>query len=756
MRSPSLQDLAAVEGPAPEKAFPAIANGASVASTAAPSAATMSTAAAPSLPDYVARLCETAEVRIGRPFPFGVEEYGGGVNFALFSRHATRVRLEFFDRPEDGRPARVLELDPLRNRTGDVWHIWVQGVRRGQLYAYRVGGDYAPREGLRYNFNKLLLDPCAIAITQRSYWDFGAACGYDPSAPESDLAPSIFDDAAAMPKCIFTGGRFDWDGDRRLRHPWSQTVIYEAHVRGFTIHPNSGVPHPGTYRGLIEKIPYLKELGVTAIELMPVQEFNEHQVKSFDPATGRALGNYWGYDPVVFAAPKASYCSAGGLGHQKLEFQEMVKAFHAAGIEVILDIVLNHTAEGDVHGPMLSYRGIDNPIYYTLREDKRYYRDYTGTGNSINAPHPVVRDHLLSSLCTWVTEMHVDGFRFDLAAVLGRDNRGNVVHDSPLLERIAEDPILRESKLIAEAWDAAGAYEVGSFSDSRWAEWNGRYRDDVRRFWRGDAGLLGPFASRLAGSSDIYRASGKGPECSINFITSHDGFTLNDLVSYRDKHNEGNGEANRDGSNDNYSDNHGIEGPTESERIELARRRQIKNFLLTLLVSRGVPMLLAGDEFRRTQRGNNNAYCQDNEISWIDWRNLEQHREIFLFARDMIAFRQGHPVLHREKFYTPEELVWFNASGATPNWHDPNARHLGALMHERDDAALFLIFNADSDGLRFALPAPPRETSWRLAVDTSLPHSEESMGHRLPLKDPHSYEVGGQSSVILEARVWES
>jgi glycogen operon protein len=397
--------------------------------------------------------------------------------------------------------------------------------------------------------------------------------------------------------------------------------IYELHVRGFTASPQSGVEHPGTYLGLQEKIPYLRDLGITAVELMPVQEFNEGSLLRGNPS-GQPLNQYWGYDPVVFCAPKATYSSAGGLGQQKLEFQQMVRAFHRAGIEVILDVVFNHTAEGTELGPTLCFRGIDNSIFYALADDKRHYRDYTGTGNTVNANHPVVRDHILAALRYWRIDMHIDGFRFDLASVLDRDRRGRLVADAPLLERIAEDPILRDLKIIAEAWDAAGAYQVGSFSERRWAEWNGRYRDDVRRFWRGDEGLLGAFASRLCGSADIYAASGKGPEASINFVTCHDGFTLHDLVSYQHKHNEANGEDNRDGGNANFSDNYGVEGPTADLGIDTVRKRQIKNFLLTLLISRGVPMLLGGDEVRRTQGGNNNAYCQDNATSWFNWAQV--------------------------------------------------------------------------------------------------------------------------------------
>ena len=631
------------------------------------------------LHDYVEEVSERTDVRVGVPLPLGTYARGEGVNFAFFSRHASRVRLELFDHPEDAVPARVIDLDPARNRTGDVWHVWLDGIGPGQLYAYRVDGPYEPSEGHRFNFNRLLLDPFATAISQLPPWDFASARGYDPSAPEQDLALSKLDNSSSMPKCVFVNEPFGWDGDQPLRHPWSMTVIYETHVRGFTIHPKSGVGHPGTYRGLMEKIPYLKELGVTAVELMPVYEFNECQVPGINPQTGKPLRNYWGYDPVAFFAPKASYSSAGGLGQQKLEFKEMVRALHRAGIEVILDVVFNHTAEGNELGPTLCFRGIDNAIFYMLASDKRYYKNYAGTGNTINANHPVVRDYILGALRYWVVEMHVDGFRFDLASILGRDGTGNLLSNPPLIERIAEDPILSGTKLIAEAWDAAGAYEVGSFSQRGWAEWNGHYRDDVRRFWRGDDGMLGSFASRICGSADIYAKTGKCPECSINFVTCHDGFTLNDLVSYRDKHNEANGESNRDGTNDNLSENYGVEGETENAQIESIRKRQIKNFLLTLLISRGVPMLLGGDEFRRTQRGNNNAYCQDNETSWVDWTHLEQHQEIYRFAHGMIAFRCAHPVLSKEQFYTDAEIQWLNPAGGLPDWFDPKEKYARLL-----------------------------------------------------------------------------
>jgi isoamylase len=706
------------------------------------------------LHDYVAEVSERTDVRVGVPLPMGTYARGEGVNFAFFSRHASRIRLELFDHPEDDTAVRTIDLDPVRNRTGDVWHVWIEGIRPGQLYAYRVDGPYQPRDGHRFNFNKLIIDPFATAISRLPAWEFGPARGYDPSEPDGDSVCSMVDDAGAMPKCVFTQEHFHWHDDLPPRHPWSKTVIYETHVRGFTIHSGSGVEHPGTYRGLMEKIPYFKELGVTAVELMPVQEFNEHQMTGINPQTGQPLGNYWGYDPVAFFAPKASYSSAGGLGQQKLEFKEMVQAFHGAGIEVILDVVFNHTAEGNEKGPTLCFRGIDNKIFYMLADDKRSYRDYTGTGNTINANHPVVRDHILTALRYWVVEMHVDGFRFDLAAVLGRGLSGNLLPNPPLLDQIAEDPILRDVRIIAEAWDAAGAYEVGSFSDRRWAEWNGQYRDDVRRFWRGDDGMLGLFASRICGSADIYAKSGKGPEGSINFITCHDGFTLNDLVSYSCKHNEANGENNHDGTDYNFSEHYGAEGETADAGIESVRRRQIKNFLLTLLISRGVPMLLGGDEFRRTQGGNNNAYCQDNETSWYDWNCLEQNRDIFRFTRGMIAFRCAHPILSKEQFYTDAEIHWFGPQGGLPKWADPKDKQFACLIHEDGQRALYLMFNAGTDAVDFFLPPIPPGAGWHLAADTSREALQDlfAAGEEPPWENPQTYYLNPRSSAILLAR----
>jgi len=697
-------------------------------------------------------LCEVQSVRSGVPFPLGATIRADGVNFAVFSRHATGVRLDLFSRSEDAVPARTILLNPVRNKTGDVWHVWLEGIQPGQVYGYRFAGPYLPHEGHRFNPDRLVVDPCATAIAPAANHSYRKALGYDLSSPQRDLSISTVDNAATAPKCIVTHPDFDWQDDQPLGLPWESTVIYELHVRGYTFHPSAGVTFPGTYHGLTEKIPYLKELGVTAVELMPVQEFNENHMPRINPLTGRRLKNYWGYDPLNFFAPKATYASIREEGAQVLEFKEMVRAFHRAGLEIILDVVFNHTVEGNELGPTVCFRGIDNAIYYWLAEDKRYYRDFSGTGQTVHAAHPVVRDHILDALRYWVMEMHVDGFRFDLASVLGRDRNGNVLADSPLLERIAEDPILRDTKLIAEAWDAAGAYQVGSFSYHRWAEWNGRYRDDIRKFWRGDEGMMPHFASRICGSYDLYHASGKGPECSINFVTCHDGFTLNDLCSYSQKHNEANGENNQDGTDANYSQNYGVEGESDEPAVEAVRRRQIKNMLLTLAISRGIPMILAGDEFRRTQQGNNNAYCQDNEIGWIDWSLLKRNREIFQFARGALALRRTHPVLSQEAYYTEEELHWFDPKGKSLDWADPHQKRLACLIHGQDGLDLYLMFNADSKPVRFVLPTN-RSWAWRLAADTARPTPRNfySPGTEVLLRNPLSYVVESHSAVVLVA-----
>ncbi len=700
------------------------------------------------LTNVLAAPSEVGDVQAGNPLPIGgAHEQGLGVNFVLFSRHATGVRLEFYQNSEDSSPSRTIELDPVRHRTGDVWHVWVRGVSAGQLYGYRVEGPYLPEEGHRFNPHKLLLDPYARAIAGVENWDFLAARGYDSSSSLADLSVSTVDNAGIAPKCIFTDDHFDWEMDSPPKHSASDTVIYETHVRGFTIHPSSGVAHPGTFAGLAEKIPYLQDLGVTAIELMPVLEFNENESQLLNPITGEKLKNYWGYNPVAFFAAKKSYSVEGSQRRQTAEFREMVKAFHRAGIEVILDVVLNHSAEGDELGPTISLRGIENSIFYMLQENGcRYYKNFSGVGNTLNANHPVVRELVRNVLRYWVMHMHVDGFRFDLASVLGRDEHGNVLRDAPLLEGIAEDPILRDVKIIAEAWDAGGAYQVGSFSTKRWTEWNGRFRDDVRRFWVGDPGMMGSLASRICGSSDLYHSSGKGPASSLNFVTCHDGFTLNDLVSYKEKHNDENAEFGRDGTDANYSDNCSVEGPSDDPGVERVRNRLIKNFLLTLFISRGVPMLLGGDEFRRTQRGNNNAYCQDNEVSWFDWSLLETHREIHRFARGMIAFRRAHRVLRKEDFYKDADIKWFAPNGGAPDWADQRQKSFACLILALTEPELFILFNADSRPVDFYLPALPTGKIWRLAVDTSRPAPDDLFD---PGKEP---SIQGQIDFRLEPR----
>jgi isoamylase len=610
------------------------------------------------------------------------------------------------------------------------------------VYAFRVDGPHEPERGHRFDGRRILLDPYATALTSPAYWDFGGFCPRDGTEPQP-----------AIVKGLVTGNGFDWEDDRPLYHPWSDLVIYETHVRGLTIHPSSGVKLPGSYLGVIDKIPYLKQLGITAIEFMPLQEFNPNEMMTVNPHTGEKLHNYWGYNTIAFFAPYEGYGTRLYPGCQVDEFKTMVKALHKAGIEVLLDVVFNHTAEGDETGPTLNFRGLDNSIYYILEEDKQRYKNYSGCGNTMNCNHPVVRNYILDCLRYWVVEMHVDGFRFDLASILGRDRNGNLTPNPPLLEQIAEDPILRDVKLIAEAWDAGGAYLVGRFPGERWSEWNGLYRDDVRRYWRGDPGMAGALASRLCGSADIYEHSGKAPVNSINFVTCHDGFTLNDLVSYEHKHNLANGENNRDGSDCNYSANYGWEGPTDDPAIHRARLKQMKNFMATLFVSRGVPMILGGDEFCRTQGGNNNAYCQDNEISWFDWTLLEKNREFFDFVRGMILFRRRHPVLSSERFYQSKDVSWFNPSGWMPDWHSDSA--IGCHIHAEENAEqqLCLLSNPYIHAVSFLLPHPPEGRVWIKMVDTSAmpPFDVCEPGHGIPLYREKSLLVRDRSLVVLVA-----
>jgi isoamylase len=656
----------------------------------------------------------------GKPLPFGANPSGSGTTFSAFSRHATAVSLLLFDSPQSERPVREIELDPRLNRTGDVWHVQVDGAGPGAYYLYRVDGPWQPEAGHRFNPNRLLLDPYVKAVTGSFEWN-----------PRSD-------DGAAMPKGIVMADEFDWQGDRPLGRPMRFTTIYETHVRSLTLSPTSGAAHPGTFRGVTEKIPYFVDLGITALELLPVQEFDELENPRANPRTGERLQNYWGYNTISFFAPKGRYSSSGTLGEQVGEFKEMVRALHAAGIEVILDIVFNHTAEGDESGPTLCFRGWDNSIYYMLDdEDPRIYRNFTACGNTLNCNHPIVRGLIVDCLRYWVVEMHVDGFRFDLGSVLGRDRDGRLMANPPILERIAEDPVLRQTKIIAEAWDAAGAYQVGSFPGGRWAEWNDKFRSDVRRFWRGDPGMVPHVATRLAGSSDLYLRDGRKPFHSVNFITSHDGLTLNDLVSFSRKHNEENGEGNADGLTPEESANYGVEGPSRDHEIEAVRNRQVKNFLATLLLSLGTPMILGGDELRRTQRGNSNAWCQNNEISWYDWRGLEKHADVHRFCRELLSFRRRHPAFLRPEFYngrterhnTIPDIAWLTEEAQPADWAE-NRRALAMVIDgdkseidaDRDDSDILILMNASESPVRFTLPPVPRgRQAWHRAVDTALP-----------------------------------
>ncbi len=678
----------------------------------------------------------------GSPVPLGVNLVAEGVNFALFSRHATRVWLLLFDSVTATEPCQTVELDPRHHRTGDIWHVGILGAGRGLVYAYRVDGPHQPELGHRFDAGKVLVDPCATALTSPRHLDFGEIC--HPHA--------VLEQNPALVKCLVTANGFDWEDDRPLYHPWSHLVIYETHVRGLTIDPSAGARSPGTFLGIIDKIPYLQELGVNAIELMPLQEFNPEEITARNPATGERLSNYWGYNTIAFFAPYEGYGSRLYPGCQIDEFKTMVKALHRAGIEVLLDVVFNHTAEGDETGPTLSFRGLDNSIFYMLEEDKRRYKNYSGCGNTLNCGHPIVRNFILKCLRYWVVEMHVDGFRFDLASILGRDKDGSLITNPPLLEHIAEDPILRDVKLIAEAWDAGGAYLVGRFPGERWSEWNGQYRDDVRRYWRGDSGMTGAFASRLCGSADIYEHSGKAPVNSINFVTCHDGFTLADLVSYAMKHNLANGEDNRDGCNENYSANHGCEGPASDPAIQLLRLRQMKNLLATLFLSRGVPMMLGGDEFCRTQQGNNNAYCQDNGISWFDWGLLDANREFFNFVKGLIAFRRRYPVLSSESFYRPEEIGWFNLHGQPPDWHADTA--IGCHIHAvAGGQPLCLLANPTQTEQHFTLPRPPAGQRWARMLDTAAAHPHDLClpGQGQPLNPEAPLMLMDRSLVVLVA-----
>jgi isoamylase len=649
-------------------------------------------------------------LRFVHPLPYGAIVHDGGVQFVVFSRSATAMRVLLYAKTSDPEPAEIVDFDPELNRWGDIWSVFVPGVGPGQLYHFQADGPHEPERGQRFDPQARLIDPYAKAL---------AGC-FLP-AEGGIIRP---------PKCVVDNDEFDWQGDRSLRHHLSETVIYELHVRGFTRARASGVKHPGTYAGVIEKIPYLQSLGITAVELMPVHEFPIRDCIGQKPDRP----NYWGYDPLAFFAPHRGYAVGDEPGGQVRQFKEMVRALHQAGIEVILDVVFNHTAEGNEYGPTLSFKGLENRVYYMLENGGRNYRNYSGCGNTLNGNHPIVREMIFHCLRHWVHSYHVDGFRFDLASILSRDREGNLIPNPPVVEAIAEDPLLADTKIIAEAWDAAGAYQVGTFANLRWAEWNGRYRDDLRRFWRGDPRMVSSLATRLAGSSDLYQPSGRRPYHSINFITSHDGFTLNDLVSHNQKHNQANGEGNCDGENNNFSDNYGVEGPTRRKAIQHVRVRQIKNMLASLFLSQGVPMMLAGDECRRTQRGNNNAYCQDNAISWFDWARAERHEDLRRFCRALIAFRRAEPTVRQPDFLDGgvvrpgglPDASWYNTAGEPVDWSEdsPSLTYVLAAWPPRSpleppNRHVLMMFHAGAEPQRFTIPPLVRSLAWRQLIDTA-------------------------------------
>ena len=685
--------------------------------------------------------------------PLGANYDGEGTNFALFSENAEAVWLCLFD--EGGNEARI----PLTEVTNFVWHCYAPGVTPGQRYGFRVDGPQDPANGKRFNPNKLLIDPYALAIEGRVQWG-EEAFGYRWNDPEEDLSINDMDDAHAIPKSIVVDRNFDWSGDRKLRIPWHETVIYETHVKGFTI-TDPGVPEElrGTYAGMAHPsaVEHLQLLGVTAVELLPVHHFLTPQF-----LLDKGLGNYWGYDSIGFFAPYSEYAATGKAGQQVNEFKSMVRTLHQAGIEVILDVVYNHTGEGNQMGPTISFRGVDNESYYRLVEDDpRFYFDFTGTGNTMNVRHPQVLKLIMDSLRYWVTEMHVDGFRFDLAAALARE-LFEVDRLSAFFDIIHQDPVLSRVKLIAEPWDIGeGGYQVGNFPPG-WSEWNGKYRDTVRDFWRGEPATLAEFAFRLTGSSDLYESGGRKPYASINFITAHDGFTMHDLVSYNEKHNEANGEDSNDGESHNRSWNCGVEGETDDPEVHQLRERQKRNFFTTLALSQGVPMILGGDEMSRTQFGNNNAYCQDNEISWYDWTQADENITMLGFARRVMDFRQRHRTFRRRKWFQGRpihgsgtaDIGWFDASGepmTDEQWNEDLAKSIGMFLNgdslpdpgphgEREsDDSFMILFNASEEKIGFALPSDRWGQNWAIVIDTNDPLLEEQAvtyrsGDEVPLE----------------------
>ena len=674
----------------------------------------------------------------GSSAPLGATACDGGVNFSVFSRDATLIELLLFADADALEPIRIVALNPAEHRTQHYWHVFVPGVLPGQIYGYRAHGPFAPQRGLRFDREKVLLDPYGRAVAVPTRYDRRAGQRAGDNA------------AFAMKSVVAPPNGYDWEGDQPLRRPFEQTIVYELHVRGFTQHPSSGidVSKRGTYAGLIEKIPYLKALGITAVELLPVFQFDPQHAPE-----GRV--NYWGYQPVSFFAPHHAFSSRADPLSVLDEFRDMVKALHRAGIEVFLDVVFNHSSEGGEDGPTVSFRGLANSTYYILEQDRAKYRDVTGCGNTLNANQSIVRRMIQDSLRYWVEEMHVDGFRFDLASVLCRDENGALLPNPPVLWDIESDPQLAGTKLIAEAWDAAGLYQVGSFLGDTWQEWNGRFRDDLRRLVKGEDGAVPALAARLLGSPDIYAYEQREAEQSVNFVTCHDGFTLNDLVSYDVKHNEANGEDNRDGANDNASWNCGVEGPSDDPEIESLRNRQVKNLLALLLLAAGTPMLLMGDEVRRTQRGNNNAYCQDGDISWFDWSLLERHADVHRFVRLLNEFRLRRDVVAQGTRMTLQELLeraditWHGVELGCPDWSDKSHSLAFTLRSLRGRYSLHGMMNAYWEPLSFELP-PAAKGTWRRCIDTALTSPNDILPwSEAPSHAQSSYLVSARSLVLL-------
>ncbi|HSZ55696.1 MAG TPA: glycogen debranching protein GlgX [Tepidisphaeraceae bacterium] len=681
----------------------------------------------------------------GNSAPLGATIRDGGANFSVFSRTAAGIELLFFDREGDPKPSRVIRLDPQADRTYHYWHGFVSGVKPGQIYAYRAQGPFDPASGLRFDPSKVLLDPYGRGVVVPKNYDRNAA------ARSGDNA------AVAMKSVVIDPSTYDWQGDAPLRRPSARTIVYEMHVGGFTRNPNSGVPRTmrGTYAGLVEKVPYLRQLGITAVELLPVFQFDAQDCPP-------GVVNYWGYQPVSFFAPHRAYSSRQDSLGPADEFRDLVKALHRAGLEVILDVVFNHTSEGGQAGPTLCFRGLDNPTYYILEQDRSRYADYSGCGNTLNANNPVVRRLIVDSIRYWVEQMHVDGFRFDLASILSRDPSGNVLPNPPVLWDLESDPALAGTKLIAEAWDAAGLYQVGSFVGDSWKEWNGYFRDDARSFFRGDSGSLRRFADRLVGSGEVYRHKNREPEQSVNFVTCHDGFTLNDLVSYNHKHNEANGHQNRDGPNDNTSWNCGVEGPTDDPAIEKLRNRQVKNFLAVTMLAIGLPMILMGDEVRRTQHGNDNAYCHDDPSTWFDWTLLRKHADVHRFVTVLNERRVLRSIEHEKLRQTLSQMVqqankaWHGVTLNQPDWGDSS--HSIALTAELKHAGLLvrLILNAYWGSLNFELEQEfkGRRIGWRRWIDTALDSPNDIVSWReAPAFSGATYYAKARSVVVLFSEI---